>query len=238
MVPREPTRYAATIVFPCPGDSACNAPSPSAASMQTRIIPKPSSRCASTRDRKSPFTTVPEPAVPPLQERAWHPASPPEPAAPPARSFSGTALVVTGPRAVCHSTFARKSCGGASLGIGRILRQRLASIRVSLARGKNRRAIARIDHDFFPTRALRKIAILKLQSVPVHVVQPERRLNARHRQAARAVADLDRRMRQHRRHQLALRPEFEPLDPLRGLFTRLLIQLRLRTLRIQLPLFQ
>ena len=37
-VPREPTRYAATMVLPCPGVSACAAPKPNAIPMAAAII--------------------------------------------------------------------------------------------------------------------------------------------------------------------------------------------------------
>src|ERR1035438_8885600 len=59
MEPRDPTRYAATMVLPCPGDRACTAPRPNAARMQRAISFQPRSFRGSMRDRKSPATTVP-----------------------------------------------------------------------------------------------------------------------------------------------------------------------------------
>ena len=57
--PLEPTRYAATIVFPCPGEKACIAPSPNATARPIRIMLKLISLRLNNSDRKSPRTTVP-----------------------------------------------------------------------------------------------------------------------------------------------------------------------------------
>ena len=61
-VPRLPTRYAATMVLPCPGDSAWIEPKPKATNRPNRMVPSPNFRSRSMVERKSPRTTAPGPA--------------------------------------------------------------------------------------------------------------------------------------------------------------------------------
>src|ERR1700680_3853719 len=58
-VPRDPTRYAATMVLPCPGVSAWAPPRTNAAARPTRIIHGVISRSCNNLDKKSPRVTVP-----------------------------------------------------------------------------------------------------------------------------------------------------------------------------------
>ena len=103
-VPCVPTRYAATIVLPWPGDMAWMAPSPKATANPISIMLKGISPWCSKRERKSPRTTAPGPVWPGCSAVAavW---------------MMGTGAVsVTAGAAKRHSTAARKSCGGATCG--------------------------------------------------------------------------------------------------------------------------
>ena len=66
-VPRVPTRYAATIALPWPGDSACSAPHPNAASRSRTSTPWPAA--AALNDARSR-----PPARPPRRRSPWRPS--------------------------------------------------------------------------------------------------------------------------------------------------------------------
>ena len=59
-VPRLPTRYAATNVFPCPGDIACSAPRTKAMPTPMRAMRIGSSRWLRISDNRSPRTRFPD----------------------------------------------------------------------------------------------------------------------------------------------------------------------------------
>ena len=125
-VPLSPTRYAATIVFPWPGSSACSAPNQKASPSRVTMSGQEISFRRSIREIASSRFTVPAEAASGGRE-----SRPPEgipaggaiaPASATALSCVASAttngLPATGiePAALVHSNHAAESCGGAFVG--------------------------------------------------------------------------------------------------------------------------
>ena len=151
-VPRDPTRYAATMVLPCPGVNACAAPRTNAAAIPTRIIHGVISRSCNKRDRKSPRTTTPGGAGVGVAAAGGGPTG--------ARVGCGSGAITVGLRwpricrSIDHFNSARRSCGGAIVGSGGYcVRPWLTSRLVWLARSNAAPSSARITISFQPARS-------------------------------------------------------------------------------------
>ncbi len=165
--PRVPTRYAATIALPCPGDSACTAPQPNAASRRSNKTP-------------SPAAASPKTPVSPSSERCESTA---------VRLPSGAVRVPAPGR---DSRRAARTSDGLSKQVFRIRAQPVGGI----ARGDVRAhlgAASGSGDDRLPAHPTRERAVAHLDPPRVFDASGQRKLDAGRAQAALSLRVRDRR---------------------------------------------